>query len=61
MNLSKLILANAMGIQGSGWSILGWDTISKRMHIFQLFDQQSNVPVSIIPLLMLDMWEHASI
>lgn len=51
--------ANAMGIQGSGWSILGWDTVSQRMHIFQLFDQQSNVPVGIVPLLMLDMWEHA--
>lgn len=51
--------ANALGIQGSGWSVLGYDTVSKRLHIFQLFDQQSNVPVSIIPVLMLDMWEHA--
>ncbi|QPK94635.1 superoxide dismutase [Actinomyces sp. zg-332] len=51
--------ANAMGIQGSGWSILGWDSLGKRMHIFQLFDQQSNMPAGIVPLLMLDMWEHA--
>ncbi|UFU04836.1 superoxide dismutase [Ruania halotolerans] len=50
---------NAAGIQGSGWSVLGWDSLGERLAIFQLFDQQSNVPVSITPLLMLDMWEHA--
>ena len=38
---------------------LGWDTIAKRPLIFQLFDQQANVPISIVPLLQLDMWEHA--
>jgi superoxide dismutase, Fe-Mn family len=25
----------------------------------QLFDQQGNIPVGQIPLLQLDMWEHA--
>jgi len=51
--------ANANAIQGSGWSVLGWDSVGERLSIFQLFDQQSNVPVSITPVLMLDMWEHA--
>lgn len=51
--------ANAMAVQGSGWSILAWDTIGQRPSIFQLYDQQGNVPVGIVPLLMLDMWEHA--
>src|SRR5699024_357117 len=51
--------ANAAGIQGSGWSVLGWDSLGQRLAIFQLYDQQSNVPVSITPLFMLDMWEHA--
>ena len=51
--------AAATGIQGSGWAVLAWDTIAGRPNIFQLFDQQSNVPVGQIPLLMLDMWEHA--
>jgi len=26
---------------------------------YQLFDQQGNVPVGVLPLLQLDMWEHA--
>ena len=51
--------AAATGVQGSGWAVLAWDTIAGRPNIFQLFDQQSNVPVGQIPLLMLDMWEHA--
>ncbi|BDZ60826.1 Superoxide dismutase [Mn] [Demequina sediminis] len=50
---------NAMTIMGSGWSILAWDTIGKKLLIVQLYDQQGNVPVGLIPLLMLDMWEHA--
>ncbi|WNM25676.1 superoxide dismutase [Demequina capsici] len=50
---------NAMTIMGSGWSILAWDTIGKKLIIVQLYDQQGNVPVGLVPLLMLDMWEHA--
>ncbi|HEX5969113.1 MAG TPA: superoxide dismutase [Intrasporangium sp.] len=51
--------ANANAIQGSGWSIWAWDTLAERPHIMQLFDQQGNIPVGQIPLLQLDMWEHA--
>ena len=51
--------ANAMGIQGSGWSILAWDVLGQRLIIEQLFDQQGNLVAASVPLLMLDMWEHA--
>ena len=51
--------AAATGIQGSGWAVLGWDSIGGRLLVFQLFDQQANVPLGVTPLLMLDMWEHA--
>jgi Fe-Mn family superoxide dismutase len=27
--------------------------------IVQLYDQQANVPVGLVPVVMLDMWEHA--
>ncbi|WP_430869059.1 superoxide dismutase [Demequina aurantiaca] len=49
----------AMTIQGSGWSILAWDTLGEKLIIVQLYDQQGNLPIGVIPLLMLDMWEHA--
>jgi Fe-Mn family superoxide dismutase len=51
--------ANAMGIQGSGWSILAWDALGQRLIIEQLYDQQGNLVAASVPLLMLDMWEHA--
>ncbi|MDN6429984.1 MAG: superoxide dismutase [Propionibacterium sp.] len=51
--------AAALGLQGSGWGVLAYDTLSQRLVTFQLFDQQGNVPVATVPLLMLDMWEHA--
>lgn len=49
----------ALGIQGSGWSILAWDVLGQRPGIYQLYDQQGNLPAGQIPLLQLDMWEHA--
>ena len=35
--------ANATAIQGSGWSMLVWDTLGQRLNIVQLYDQQSNL------------------
>ena len=49
----------ANSIQGSGWAMLVWDTLGKRMNIAQLYDQQGNLPTNQISLLQLDMWEHA--
>jgi Fe-Mn family superoxide dismutase len=51
--------ATALGVQGSGWSVLAWDSIGQRLIIVQFFDQQGNLPAGIVPLLMLDVWEHA--
>ncbi|OYN95507.1 superoxide dismutase [Enemella evansiae] len=51
--------ANALGIQGSGWSMLVWDTLGKRLNIQQLFDQQGNLPAGQLPIVQIDMWEHA--
>ena len=51
--------AAAAGVQGSGWATLAWDSLGQRPIIVQFFDQQSNYPAGIVPLLMLDVWEHA--
>lgn len=51
--------AVALGVQGSGWAVLSWDSIGQQLVIVQFFDQQSNFPATTIPLLMLDVWEHA--
>ena len=44
---------------GSGWSILAWDSLGQRLNIYQLFDQQGNMPAAQIPIVLIDMWEHA--
>jgi superoxide dismutase, Fe-Mn family len=51
--------AAAMTIQGSGWAYLAWDGIGNQLIIGQLYDQQGNLPIATMPLMMLDMWEHA--
>ncbi|KJL32466.1 superoxide dismutase [Microbacterium oxydans] len=51
--------ATALGVQGSGWAVLAWDSVGASPVIFQLFDQQGNAPLGVIPLLQLDVWEHA--
>ncbi len=51
--------ATALGVQGSGWAVLAWDSIGQRLIIVQFFDQQANFPAGVVPLLMLDVWEHA--
>ena len=51
--------ATALGVQGSGWAVLAWDSVGARPVIFQLFDQQCNAPLGVTPLLQLDVWEHA--
>jgi Fe-Mn family superoxide dismutase len=51
--------AVALGVQGSGWAVLGYDVIGGNITVFQLFDQQGNIPFGVVPLFMLDVWEHA--
>ncbi len=51
--------AAANGLQGSGWAVLGYEGLADTLLTFQLYDQQANVPLGIVPLLQVDMWEHA--
>lgn len=51
--------ATALGIQGSGWAITAWDTFGQKLVMGQLYDHQSNLSPTLIPVVLLDMWEHA--
>ncbi len=51
--------AAALGVQGSGWAALVWDSIGSQLIVQQFFDQQSNFAAGTIPVLLLDVWEHA--
>ena len=55
----KQFSAAALGLQGSGWSVLAWDSIGQKLIVVQMYDQQNNLALGLVPVLMLDMWEHA--
>lgn len=49
----------ANNIQGSGWSTLAWEPVGKTLVVEQVYDHQGNIGNGTVPLLVLDMWEHA--
>ena len=51
--------AAALQLQGSGWAVLAWDSLGQRLIVEQLQDHQTNLAFATIPVLLLDMWEHA--
>jgi superoxide dismutase, Fe-Mn family len=51
--------AVAAGVQGSGWAILAWDSIGQKLVAVQLYDQQGNIALGLVPIVLLDCWEHA--
>ena len=55
----KHFAAAALGLQGSAWAVLAYDKIGERLVIEQMTDQQGNLSIDLVPLLLLDMWEHA--
>jgi len=49
----------AASIMGSGWAALVWEPIGSRLLVTQIYDHQSNLAQSGVPLLVVDAWEHA--
>jgi len=46
-------------IQGSGWGWLGWNGAKKRLEITACANQDPLSTTGLIPLLGIDVWEHA--
>ncbi len=55
----KLFSATAAAVQGSGWAILGYDALSKKLQVIQAEKHQNQTLQSITPILAIDVWEHA--
>ncbi|WP_461010435.1 superoxide dismutase [Streptomyces capparidis] len=45
--------------QGSGWGVLAWEPVSRRLIVEQVYDHQGNVGQGSVPILVFDAWEHA--
>ncbi|WP_083974208.1 superoxide dismutase [Herbidospora daliensis] len=46
-------------VQGSGWGVLAWEPLGRRLIVEQVYDHHGNVGMSSTPLLVFDAWEHA--
>lgn len=51
--------ASGMALQGSGWVWLGYDKGAKRLVIVNCSNQDPLISMGYIPLLGIDVWEHA--
>lgn len=51
--------AVAKSVPGPGWAMLVWAPRAWRMEILQVKSHQNNTQQDCIPLLVLDVWEHA--
>jgi Fe-Mn family superoxide dismutase len=49
----------AASVEGSGWGILGYHPAADRLLILQAEKHQDLTAQGVIPLLVLDVWEHA--
>jgi Fe-Mn family superoxide dismutase len=58
-SFKEQLTAAAQNLQGSGWGALSWEPLGNRLVVEQVFDHQDNVGSSTMPILVLDMWEHA--
>jgi len=56
-NLKKEMNAATLGIQGSGWSWLGYNEKTKRLEIATKANQDPLL--HLVPLIGIDIWEHA--
>ncbi|MER5597539.1 superoxide dismutase [Streptomyces sp. NPDC002265] len=54
----QLTVATA-SVQGSGWGVLAWEPLGKRLIVEQVYDHHGNVGQGTTPLLVFDAWEHA--
>lgn len=55
----KQLSAATASVQGSGWGVLAWEPLGKRLTVEQVYDHHGNVGQGSTPLLVFDAWEHA--
>ncbi|MGV9994512.1 superoxide dismutase [Streptomyces sp. NPDC003374] len=55
----KQLTVAASSVQGSGWGVLAWEPLGRRLVVEQVYDHHGNVGQGTTPLLVFDAWEHA--
>lgn len=57
--LKSQFSAASVAVEASGWAVLGWSPLLKKLFILQSEKHQNLTLWGIEPLLILDVWEHA--
>lgn len=55
----KQLIAATNAVEGSGWGVLAWNRLTHSLMILQAEKHQDLTVWGAIPLLVLDVWEHA--
>ncbi|MFC9244535.1 superoxide dismutase [Streptomyces sp. NPDC057136] len=55
----KQLTVATSSVQGSGWGVLAWEPLGRRLIVEQVYDHHGNVGQGSVPLLVFDAWEHA--
>jgi len=58
-NFKEQFSAAAGAIEGSGWGMLVWCPVGEHLMTLGVENHQKQLPAGKIPLLVLDVWEHA--
>ncbi|ABO49773.1 Superoxide dismutase [Desulforamulus reducens MI-1] len=58
-NFKKQFSAAAVAVEGSGWTLLCYNPIFKKLEILTAEKHQNLTQWGVIPLLVMDLWEHA--
>jgi len=58
-NFMNLFIEASSKVEGSGWGILAYEPIGKRLLVLQAEKHQNRSPWAAIPILVIDVWEHA--
>jgi Fe-Mn family superoxide dismutase len=58
-SFKEQLTAAAAAVQGSGWGALSWEPLGRRLVVEQVYDHQGNTGNATVPILVVDMWEHA--
>ncbi len=58
-NFKKELTAATVSVEGSGWGLLAWEPLGKRLITLSLLNHQNASFIGSAPLLICDAWEHA--
>lgn len=59
INRFKKQLLAAGKVPPVGWIVWGWSALDNKTHIFTIEEHQNHCPIGVVPLLVIDVFEHA--